>query len=276
MLDSLKTRALFCVQYFYQGESMKRSLVIPFTLILSIQAAKFVDESTLQSTLLDQSCIKKSDLSKTLRKLWNDHVIWTREYIIAATTNSPSLPFAEKRLMHNQVEIGNAVAEFYGKDAGDQLTQLLKEHIAQAGELTKAAVAGVGLKGAAKRKNDKLFKSIDKKWHTNADKISAFLHKANPYLPYNDVQALMYKHLELTTQEVVNRLTKNWAKDVETYDDLREEINHMADALTKGLFRAFPDKFKGYEAKKPPQRKFEPKKSNKVTARTTTSVYSGA
>jgi hypothetical protein len=64
-----------------------------------------------------------------MRKLWTDHVVWTRDYIIAAVGDQPDAKAAATRLMKNQEDIGNAVATFYGAPAGRQLTTLLKEHI---------------------------------------------------------------------------------------------------------------------------------------------------
>ncbi len=73
--------------------------------------------------------------------MWSDHAIWTREYIVAAVDGSPDANAAATRLLRNQDDIGGAVAGFYGKDAGDKLTALLKEHIMIAVDLIAAAKA---------------------------------------------------------------------------------------------------------------------------------------
>ena len=77
-----------------------------------------------------------------LRKLWSDHVIWTREYIVAAVAGTPDAGDAATRLLKNQEDIGAAVAGFYGQPAGDRLTELLKEHIMIAVDLVAAAKTG--------------------------------------------------------------------------------------------------------------------------------------
>ena len=48
-------------------------------------------------------------LKQDMRKLWTDHVVWTRDYIIAAVGNQPDAQAAANRLMRNQEDIGNAV-----------------------------------------------------------------------------------------------------------------------------------------------------------------------
>jgi hypothetical protein len=83
-----------------------------------------------------------------------------RDYIIAATENQPDATAALNRLMKNQQDIGNAVAKFYGDNAGRQLTTLLKNHIAIAGDIVKAAMAGDSTRQ----------KAADDRWHQNARK----------------------------------------------------------------------------------------------------------
>src|SRR5262245_35755621 len=77
-------------------------------------------------------------LHQDLRTLWSDHVIWTRDYIVAAVGDQPDQQAAATRLLQNQKDIGGAVATYYGKAAGDQLTKLLEEHITIAVDLIKA------------------------------------------------------------------------------------------------------------------------------------------
>lgn len=65
-------------------------------------------------------------LKTAMRRLWSDHVIWTREYVVAAIKETPEKDAAAGRLLRNQEDIGNAVAPLYGDDAGKGLTDLLK------------------------------------------------------------------------------------------------------------------------------------------------------
>ncbi|HET9831448.1 MAG TPA: hypothetical protein VFP91_07055 [Vicinamibacterales bacterium] len=88
-----------------------------------------------------------------MRKLWTDHVVWTRDYIIAAVDNKPDASAALNRLMKNQDDIGASVGKYYGAANGQKLTSLLKEHIAQAGDVVKAAKNGD--KPALKQASDK-------------------------------------------------------------------------------------------------------------------------
>lgn len=174
-------------------------------------------------------------LHQDMRRLWTDHVVWTRAYVVAAVGDQPDAAAAAARLMKNQEDIGAAVGSIYGKPAGDQLTTLLKEHIAIAVDIIKFAKAG---DKAAQQQ-------AAAKWTKNGEAIAAFLSKANPNWPQAVLAEMMNKHLSTTTDEVVARLTKNWEADVRAYDAVYAHILMMADALSAGIIKQFPAKFKG-------------------------------
>src|SRR5438270_13614967 len=83
-----------------------------------------------------------ASLRAALRRLWADHVAWTRQYIVAALAGAPDAQAAAGRLLANQEDIGHAIVPFYGEEAGAELTTLLKDHILIAVDLVDAAVKG--------------------------------------------------------------------------------------------------------------------------------------
>ena len=116
------------------------------------------------------------------------------------------------------------------------MTELLKEHIVLAADLLKAAKAN----------NDAEFKSVNTKWFKNADDIAAFLSSANQKnWALADMKKMMHDHLDLTTQEAVARLKKDYKADIETFDKVRAELLAMSDMLAAGIIKQFPEKFKG-------------------------------
>ncbi len=179
--------------------------------------------------------MKDMQIRQGMRKLWTDHVVWTRLYIISAVAGTPDAQAAAGRLLKNQEDIGNAIVPYYGAAAGKGLTDLLKQHI----------MIAVDLVAAAKEGNNAKFAEFDKKWTMNADDLAAFLSGANPNWPKKDVQDLLYLHLKLTKEEAVARLTRDWAKDVATFDEILTEAMLIADTLAEGVVKQFPDKFKG-------------------------------
>jgi hypothetical protein len=77
---------------------------------------------------------KQATLRTDIRKLWEDHITWTRLYVISAEAGSPDTDATAQRLPQNQTDIGDAIKPLYGDAAGAQLTALLPDHILTAGQ----------------------------------------------------------------------------------------------------------------------------------------------
>ena len=173
------------------------------------------------------------DFQNAMRKLWEDHITWTRLYIVSAAAGLPDQDQTAQRLLQNQTDIGNAIKPFYGEQAGDQLTALLKDHILGAADLLAAAKSGDQAK----------MQAASTKWYANADDIATFLSKANPKAwPLADMKAGMKMHLDLTLAEATDRLKGNYAADIKDYDQVHQHILGLADLLSNGIMSQFPGK----------------------------------
>jgi hypothetical protein len=195
-----------------------------------------------QPTKMDKSMMSMKPMNPqqaafqdAMRKLWEDHITWTRLFIVSTAAGLPDNEATTNRLLQNQVDIGNAIKPYYGGPAGDQLTALLKDHIVIAADLVKAAKAN----------NTAAVTSANTRWIANADQISAFLSKANPKnWPEADMRQMMHDHLSLTTEEATERLKGNFTADIAAYEKVHEQILHMADMLSAGIIDQFPQKFR--------------------------------
>jgi hypothetical protein len=207
----------------------------PVILLISLAISVVAIPVSASSPAGAAESAKGMALQGAMRKLWEDHITWTRIFIISAAADLPDKAAATDRLLQNQVDIGNAIKPYYGDAAGNQLTTLLKEHITTAAEVVTAAKAG------DKAKQD----DATKRWFTNADQIADFLSKANPKSwPQSEMRKMMRDHLNLTTEEVVARLQGNWAADIAAYDKVHDQILHMADMLSAGIISQHAAKFK--------------------------------
>ena len=215
-------------------------LAIGFLISLSLPASAAGRSRTAlavpSSPVLDKpDSTKQAAFQAAMRKLWEDHITWTRVFIISAAADLPDKATATDRLLQNQVDIGNAIKPYYGDAAGEKLTTLLKEHITTAAEVVAAAKANDTAKMA----------DANKRWFANADAIAAFLSAANPKSwPKAEMTKMMHDHLNLTTNEVQARLKGDWAADVQAYDSVHTQILAMADMLSAGIVNQFPKKFK--------------------------------
>ena len=179
--------------------------------------------------------VRELKFRQDMRKLWEDHVTWTRLAVISLIDESPDTNATVTRLLRNQQDIGDAIKPFYGDAAGNTLTQKLREHILIAADLIAAAKSGDQQRIAAEQA----------RWHQNAREIAAFLSQANSSnWSEGEMTAMMFEHLRLTTDEVVARLQGNWDADVTAYDSIHVQALGMADMLSTGIIAQFPRRFR--------------------------------
>jgi hypothetical protein len=201
------------------------------TIVLILFTVFFTANMSTQAQ--QQNKPSAAELQADMRKLWEDHITWTRNVIFNFIDELPGTTEAVTRLLQNQDDIGNAIKPFYGEAAGNQLATLLREHITTAAALLTALDDG-DINGLNEALED---------WYANADAIAAFLSGANPNWPLAEMKAMMREHLDLTTQEAVARKQGNYAADVAAYDAIHLQILEMADMLTGGIVKQFPHMF---------------------------------
>jgi hypothetical protein len=170
-----------------------------------------------------------------MRKLWEDHITWTRLAIVSFAASLPDFDQTAARLLRNQEDIGNAIKPYYGRRAGNQLTALLKEHIGGAVDLLMAAKAG----------EDAAFASAKRAWYANGREIARFLNGASPrFLPLAAVRRMMRGHLDQTLVEAGHRLRGEYAADARAYEQVHRHILLMADAISGAIIKQFPGRFR--------------------------------
>ena len=207
-------------------------LIVVSLLTLTIVLTAIIPVTTAQA----KDKLNRQAFHDEMRKLWEDHITWTRLVIIGVFEDSPGLDSSVQRLLQNQVDIGDAIKPFYGEEAGDQLTALLTDHILIAAEILVAAKSGdtVALGDAIER------------WYANADDIAEFLNAANPkHWPLEEMKAMMREHLDLTLEEAVAYLEGDYEASVVAYDKVHLQALEMADMLSMGIIKQFPNKFRG-------------------------------
>lgn len=205
-------------------------------LFMALLAINFPSISSMVEAQAPAPCITNMsicDFRVANRKLWTDHVTWTRMFIVSDLAGLKDTTYVVNRLLRNQQDIGNSIKPFYGEEAGNKLTSLLKQHILLAANLVKYAKEGNSAQLAVE----------EKKWYANADEIATFLSTANPNIPKKEITDMLYKHLRVTKQEVVYRLNENYAEDIAAYDTIFEDILNMSDVIAYAIVKQFPDKF---------------------------------
>jgi hypothetical protein len=170
-----------------------------------------------------------------MRRLWEDHIAWTRLAIVVFAAGAPGFDATAARLLANQDDIGAAFRPYYGRAAAARLTALLRDHITIAVELLQAAKAG----------DTAAFAAAQTRWYANSDAIAAFLAAANPrWWPRQEMRAAMRAHLDQTLAEASHELNGRYADSVAAYDEIHTHILAMADVLSSGVSRQFPHRFR--------------------------------
>lgn len=172
---------------------------------------------------------KQLQLSNTLRRLWTEHVMWTRSFIISTAFNLGDLDYVSKRLMRNPSDFADVLMMYYGDKTAKQFMELLTEHLSIAAKLVNAAKAGDTATANEQRRL----------WYLNADNIALFLSKINPYWDNRAWQTFLYDHLKMTENEASQILTGQFDASISQYDAIAEEALKMADYMTSGIIRQF-------------------------------------
>ena len=207
-----------------------RFIMVSMLLVASVLAVMFPIRAAEAKAKTDDQAFHDA-----MRKLWEDHITWTRLVIVSLANDLPDSGPTVQRLLQNQVDIGDAIKPFYGEAAGEQLSALLRDHILIAAEILQAA----------KNNDTTALNDATARWYANADDIAVFLNSANPKAwPLHEMKHMMREHLDLTLQEAVAYLQGDHAASIAAYDQLHLQILAMADMLSDGIIRQFPKKFK--------------------------------
>jgi len=214
---------------FNNRKSVRFSLV-SLLLVASVLAVSFPIKTAEAKAKMDEQAFHDA-----MRKLWEDHITWTRLVIVSLANDLPDSGPTVQRLLQNQADIGDAIKPFYGAAAGEQLSALLRDHILIAAEILQAA----------KNNDTTALNDAVARWYANADSIAVFLNSANPKeWPLEDMKMMMKEHLDLTLQEAVAYLHGDHAASIAAYDQIHLQILGMADMLSDGIIKQFPGKFK--------------------------------
>jgi hypothetical protein len=170
-----------------------------------------------------------------IRKLWEDHITWTRLAIVTFSAGTNGFPDTATRLLNNQTDIANALLKpYYGQATADKLSALLHTHIGIATEILQAAKAGDAAAAT----------DATNRWYANANDIADFLSATNPRFWQDSVlRADMKTHLDQTLAEAVDELHGNYAASVTDYEAIHGHILAMADLLSSGIVGQFPNMF---------------------------------
>ncbi len=182
------------------------------------------------------SCAVPSNLSpgqqqlyNTLRRLWVEHILWTRFFIVSTAFDLPDLEFVTGRLMRNPTDFAYVLRPLYGNERAMRFRNLLADHLQIAGQLVNAAKIGDSASAGRLRE----------KWYLNASEIASFLSELNRCWDVVTWRELLYDHLKMTEKEASYLLKGEYAAGIDQYDSIQEEALIMADVMARGIMGQF-------------------------------------
>ena len=182
----------------------------------------------------DANPARVADTKAALRDLWAGHIFWIRNVVLDNATNNPAArDAAEKEVVANAKQIADTITPFYGEAASEKLFTLLAGHYGAVKEYSEATVAG------NTRQQDAALAHLA----SNADEIAVFLSGANPNLPKDTVRGLIAAHGAHHVAQITQFQERDYAREAETWQVMRQHVYVIADALTTALATQFPAKF---------------------------------
>ena len=167
------------------------------------------------------------------RKLWEDHITWTRVVIISILDDLAGTPAYTDRLLQNYEDMEAALRPYYGDEA-EVLGDLIQDHLVIAAQLLQALNTG--------QPTDALAAS----WYANANDIAVQMNKMNPQAwPLAETQQMWKDHLDATLEEAIDHFSGNFAGEVAAYDKVHDMALEMADFISNGVMQQFPSQFTG-------------------------------
>ncbi|MGI6144581.1 MAG: acetylglutamate kinase [Peptococcia bacterium] len=172
-------------------------------------------------------------LNNLMRMLWEQHAAWTRMTIISIAEGLADEELTTQRLLRNPGDIAAVFQCYYGNQIAECLKNLLTDHLVLAAQLVKASKTGDTTAAA----------DIERKWYANGEQIATFLSRINSFWSREVMSNMWRIHLDQVKAQAVARLNKDYASDIHFYDIGELHLLHMADLLTQGIVRQFPQCF---------------------------------
>lgn len=173
-------------------------------------------------------------LHAAMRSLWHGHIVTTRDYALAVHAGDKAgEQKAADAVVANAKQIADAVAGFYGKDAGAGLLKLLAGHWGGVKALTDTTKAGD--KAGEQKAMDDLA--------GNATALAKFLAGANPNWSEGALQGALMMHVD-DHQTQLNEMMANApaAEQAKAWTGMQQHMDMIADVLASGIAKQFPNK----------------------------------
>ena len=128
-------------------------------------------------------------------------------------------------LIDNAEEIADLFGRYYPENTVNSLRDLLVRQV----ELTGGLIT--------QKKEGRTKDTVEqvRRLNENADRIAELLASATPEYEESVLKEMFRMHVDLTGQEISERLAGNYEKDLQTFWNIQRQIIAMADYFANGL-----------------------------------------
>jgi hypothetical protein len=160
------------------------------------------------------------------RKLWEDHITWTRMVIIGVADSLPGTADYTTRLLQNYEDMETALEPYFDEDDVEELGDLIQDHLVIAKQILETVKAG----------GDPT--ALIATWRQNGTDIATKMAEMNPtYWPFSMGNPMWQDHLTATLDEATAHFANNFAADISAYDRVHDMALEMADFFSSGVIK---------------------------------------
>lgn len=156
---------------------------------------------------------------------WLNHTYLLRMLLVSMAADLPDQQELVTALIDNAEEIADLFGRYYPENTVNSLRDLLVRQV----ELTG------GLITQKKEGRTKDTEEQVRRLNENADRIAELLAFATPEYEESVLKEMFRMYVDLTGQEISERLAGNYEKDLQTFWNIQRQIIAMADYFANGL-----------------------------------------
>lgn len=189
----------------------------------------------VKDAVTDLAAPAAPQLHQAMRGLWHEHIVALRDYAQAVHAGDlAAMQAAVNAAVANGHDIAGAVAGFYGAEVEEPTFDLLAGHATGVIHLTDAIEAG------NEAEQDRIMSELAQ----NALQIADFFASANPdNWTVDGLNQALLMHVGDHEQQIALMMADApAAEQEEAWQHMQEHMDMIADALSDGLAKQFPDK----------------------------------
>ena len=180
-------------------------------------------------TQISEECQKQITLLSNLRRVWAQHVWWSRLYILSIVYDLPYQDLIFNRTLRNSSDFFRFLERFYTPKQLKPIETLFEEYNKTKSTYLYNKVAGNSYAASIYRK----------RWYEIADQLADLMYQLNPFLPPSRSKPLIYSLIEGTDSQVENMLIGQTEKEIMFFDMIELEAYEFADFIATGMMSHF-------------------------------------